>query len=327
MIITDSSLTNDPSLIDISPIGSDVRVGIVRGETFDKGLDSIIYIVEVNSHGLTYALNCIPMVKFGDVFNYEERGFRSWGSDSNDPIPESFSNRVGEVVLVSHLNSSPSNGVIIGSLRHPARKKTIKEGVSYISEFNGLETSISDSGEYKITYKGLPTNVKDLDSANGRKLPEPKYDKEVTGSYFTFKEDGSYEVSDGAESDPQSFSINKPDGNITIVSGKITITIDKKNNSTEIISPEIKVNSEKLISVETPEFSVESNKSIKLSGKKIAIGTSGTELIDSLIKIIEGIGDLTINSPVGPCSPFKSAPTWVQIESIKSKLSSIKGSL
>lgn len=326
MIVTDSTLTNGLALSGISPIGTDVRVGIVRSESFDSGLDSIIYAVEVNDHGLTYLLNCIPMVKFGDVFNYEERGFRSWDFESKDPISENLSNRVGEVVLVTHLNKSPSNGVIIGSLRHPARKSKIKEGISYISEFNGIETSISETGEYKVLYKGLALNVKQLDLANGGKLPEPQYNEKITGSYFSFKEDGSYELSDGSL-DSQSLLINKTNGQIVITSGSLSITMDKMSRSTKVVSPKVEVESAQSFSVTSPEFSVDSNNSIKLSGKKVAIGSGGTELIDSIIKIIEGVGDLVINSPVGPCSPFKTAPTWAQIEAIKSKLSSIKGSL
>jgi hypothetical protein len=326
MIIRDSSIYGSPSASAL-PIGADVRIGIVRFAKYHDDIDSVVYTVEVQYKGMRYILNCRTIAKFGDVYNYEEMGLRTWDYTSKDPIPRSYSNRVGEMVAVVHINQTPNEGLILGSIRHPAHKCKIKSGVAYASEFNGLETTISDAGAYKIKFQGTPTTVANLKSISGdKKLPEAKYDDKVAGSYFTFDAKGAYEVSDGAEK-PQSIKIDKQAKTLTIISGDIAITLKKEDKSVALKSSTLTIETEKSTSIKTQEFAINSSKAVKIKGAKIAIGSGGVELLDSLIKLIDGLGTLVVNSPVGPCSPVQSAPTWSQIEAIKSKLSSIKGSL
>lgn len=327
MIIRDSSLYGSPQAESVSMIGADVRVGIVRTAKYDKKYDTITYAVEVQHIGLKYVLNCKVMCKFGDAYNYEEWGMRTWDYKSKDPIPRSYANRVGEVVAVVHINGSPNDGLIIGALKHPAHKTKIKSGIAYSSEYNGLETTISDKGAYKVKFKGTPTTVSELKSVSGGKpVPEAKYDEKTAGSYFGFDDKGSYEVTDGAEK-PQSIKIDKGAKTLTIKSGEVVVTIKQDDKSISTKSSILTVTADKSATIKSPEFSVDASKSVKIKGSKIAIGSSGVELLDSIIKMIDAIGTLVVSSPVGPCSPVKSAPTWAQVEAIKSKLSSIKGSL
>lgn len=326
MIIRDSSIYGSYTE-NLTPIGADVRIGIVRAAKYEAEFDTIVYTVEVQHLGVRYVLNCRTMVKFGDVYNYEEWGLRTWDYKTKDPLPRSYANRVGEIVAVMHINGSPNDGLIVGALRHPAHKSKIKSGIAYASEFNGLETTISDAGAYKIKFQGTPTTVSNLKSISGdKKLPEPKYDEKIAGSYFAFDAKGSYEVSDGAEK-PQSIKIDKEAKTLTIKSGEITLTLKKDDKSVSLKSSMLTIETDKSATIKSPEFSVEASKSVKIKGAKVAIGSSGVELIDSVIKLVDAIGTLVVNSPVGPCSPAKSAPTWAQVEAIKSKLSSIKGSL
>lgn len=326
MIIRDSSIYGSYTE-NLTSIGADVRIGIVRTAKYQEEFDSVVYTVEVQHLGVRYILNCRVLTKFGDVYNYEELGLRTWDYKTKDPLPRSYANRVGEIVAVVHINQAPNDGLIIGSLRHPAHKSKIKSGVAYASEFNGLETTISDAGAYKIKFQGTPTTVPNLKSISGaKKIPEPKYDDKVAGSYFSFDAKGSYEVSDGAEK-PQSIKIDKEAKTLTIKSGEITLTLKKDDKSVSLKSSMLTIETDKSATIKSPEFSVDASKSVKIKGAKVAIGSSGVELIDSVIKLVDAIGTLVVNSPVGPCSPAKSAPTWTQIEAIKSKLSSIKGSL
>jgi hypothetical protein len=327
MIIRDSSLYGSPQAQSVSVIGADVRIGIVRTAKYDSKYDTTLYAVEVQHIGLKYVLNCKVMSKFGDAYNYEEWGMRTWDYKTKDPIPRSYANRVGEIVAVMHINGSPNEGLIIGAIKHPAHKTKIKSGVAYASEYNGLETTISDKGAYKIKFKGTPTTVPDLKSVSGGKsVPAAKYDDKIAGSYFAFDDKGSYEVSDGADK-PQSIKIDKSAKTLTIKSGDVTVTIKQDDKSISTVSSVLTIAADKSATIKSPEFSVDASKSVKIKGSKIAIGSSGVELLDSIIKMIDAVGTLVVSSPVGPCSPVKSAPTWAQIEAIKSKLSSIKGSL
>ena len=326
MIIRDSSIYGSYTE-NLTSIGADVRIGIVRTAKYQEEFDTVVYTVEVQHLGIRYILNCRVLSKFGDVYNYEELGLRTWDYKTKDPLPRSYANRVGEVVAVMHINESPNDGLIIGSIRHPAHKCKIKSGVAYASEFNGLETTISDAGAYKIKFQGTPTTVANLKSISGdKKLPEAKYDEKIAGSYFAFDAKGAYEVSDGTEK-PQSIKIDKEAKTLTIKSGDILITLKKDDKSVSLKSSTLSIQADKSTTIKSPEFSVDASKTVKIKGAKVAIGSSGVELLDSIIKLVDAIGTLVVNSPVGPCSPAKSAPTWAQVEAVKSKLSSIKGSL
>src|SRR5690606_2811389 len=103
--------------------------------------------------------------------------------------------KAGDAVLVAFLNGEAREAVILGGLIHPARKSTldITKGPQYISEFNGVETSINNDGEYKLTFKAVPTNAKKLDDKPSSKIPAPTYDTKVGGSFFWFDKTGSIE--------------------------------------------------------------------------------------------------------------------------------------
>jgi hypothetical protein len=329
MIIRDSTLHDIPAISKPNKLDGDVRVGIVREAKYDADQDAIYYLVEVTHKGLSYILNCRQMTKFGDVYNYEEWGARNVNIPVQGlPKPRSYANRVGEVVVVAHLGGSSNDGVIIGSMKHPARKSKItSNSMQYVSEFNGLNTSIDETGAYKITFKGTSLSVSALKGAVATgQIPAPTYDPVSSGSYLTFEKDGSFEVSD-AHPLVQTIRMDKANGTIQIASGPVELLISKKGGAFSLKAVDSKIESSKTLTVSTLSTSIESLKEIKIKSAKIAIGFGGVELIDSLIKIVDAIGTLVVSSPVGPCSPVKSAPTWTQLEQIKVKLSTIKGSL
>lgn len=329
MIIRDSTLYTPSSISNTNKMDGEVRVGIIREAKYNTQQDNLFYLVEVTHKGLSYILNCRQMTKFGDVYNYEEWGARNVNIPiQGKPKPRNYSNRVGEVVIVAHLGGSPNDGIILGSMKHPARQSEIKSNsMQYVSEFNGLKTSIDQDGAYKIIFKGTPITVPALKGAVATgKIPQPTYDTTKSGSYLTFEKDGSFEVSD-AHPFVQTIRLDKTNGIISIASGAVDISISKKNSSFTLNATESKIDSKKSLTISTLSTSIESLKEIKIKSAKIAIGFGGVELVDSLIKIVDAIGTLVVSSPVGPCSPIKSAPTWAQLEQIKTKLSTIKGSL
>lgn len=327
MITKDSSLWVDSSTTRFNATINNVHVGLVREESYDSNLDMLFYRVEIQSRGLRYFLMCRQMSRFGDVYNYEEWSPRTQSVNTLMPMPGNWSTRVGDVVVVAHLNGSPADGVILGSLRHPGRKTKISSGsMSYASEFNGLETTIDDKGAYKLTFKGAAVNTPLLNAISGQKIPPPQYNSLISGSYLTLADDGSIELNDG-HSLVQSIKIDKPGGKITITSGKVSINLDKSAGKVEVECLENSINAKKSWSLSTVDASIAATKSVKIKGTQIAIGSDSVELIDTIVNLIDAIGSLVVSSPVGPCSPVQAAPTWAQIETLKTKLSTIKGSL
>jgi hypothetical protein len=307
-----------------------IKIGLVREQLYLEEADTYFYMVEALSQGKRLMMRCRVASRFGDVYNYEEwtPRFNKVTAPKGDPEPWGYKVRTGEVVIVAAIDGLHTDGIILGSVKHPARKGTLKEKeYSYGCQYNGLETTIDKDGAWKVTFKGIPTNEKDLykDTKNG--IKEAKYDEKLMGTFIGIDKDGSIELSDFSKEDKQSLLINKKDGKINVTSGTVTLVIDKKEKSIKISNEITTIESKKSFKVKTEECELDASKTVKIKSAKIAIGGDGTELIDSLIKLIDAAGKLIINSPQGPCSPFNSAPTWSEIESIKSKLSGIKGSL
>ena len=329
-IINDSSFWVDPdSFLQVSNT-NEVKIGLVRSQEYIEKTDSYIYTVEALGNGRRVMMRCRLMSRFGDVYNYEEwtPRFNKVSTSKGDSEPWDYKVRTGEVVMVVMIDGGHIEGVILGSLKHPARKSTLKKDeYSYGSQYNGLETTIDKDGAWKVTFKGIPTNEKDLykDTKNG--INEAEYDEKLMGTFIGIDKEGSIELNDFDKEEKQSIQINKKEGKVNIKSGTVSLIIDKKEKSIKIVNEITSIESKKSFKLKTEECELNATKSIKIKSAKIAIGGDGTELIDSLIKIVDAMGKLIINSPQGPCSPFNSAPTWSEIESIKSKLSSIKGSL
>ena len=328
-IVSDSALwVNPDSFLQVKNT-NEIKLGLVRAQVYIEETDSYIYNVEAIGNGRRFLMRCRLMSRFGDVYNYEEwtPRFNDVTAPKGDPEPWDYKVRTGEVVIVMALDGGNTEGVILGSVKHPARKSNLKKGeLSYNCQYNGIETTIDKDGAWKVTFKGIPTNEKDLykDTKNG--IKEAKYDEKLMGTFIGIDKDGSIELSD-FDKEKQSILINKKEGKINITSGSVTLIIDKKEKSIKIANEITSIESKKSFKLKTEECELDATKSMKIKSAKIAIGGDGTELIDSLIKIVDAMGKLIINSPQGPCSPFNSAPTWSEIESIKSKLNSIKGSL
>ena len=328
MLVRDSSLYFNSEVQNIKRLSGDIKVGITKSVQYDEAFGSVIYLVEVTTHGLTYILNCRLMSRFGDVHNYEEWGRRSIHIPNPTGQKLQYSQKVGEVVLVAHIGGSTSDGVILGSLSHPARKSKLQPNdVVYYSEFNGLETSIDKDGAYKVTFKGTPITVSSLISgAASGAIPGPQYNPMISGSYLSFDKDGNFIV---ADSGPQSqmVQINKSGGSISIKSGSTTMKLSGMPGSVEITTGAMDLVASRTFSLSTKMLDIDATASLKLKSPKVAIGYGGVELVDTLIKIIDAIGTLVVSSPVGPCSPVQTAPSWAQLVQIKTQLSSIKGSL
>lgn len=274
-IVRDSSIYQDQKSNErVSYRDSLIRAGIVRQEFLSKQGEEkpeTKYIVDVIEPGGQYPVLCRRMYSFGGVFNYEEFTRQTYDEKSDGTGKGAFRTRPGDTVLIAYIGGDDKEGVIIGSLKHPARTETLtpKNKPAYASEFNGLETTISDEGAWQIRYRGLPTNADILrEPPSDDTLPPAEYDLEIGDSYFGVDTTGSWEIGDASSQDPQSVRIDKPKGTITITSGNITLVLDKNMESYVLTNKSTTFNSENDFNINTKETNIKAEK-VNISAQDI----------------------------------------------------------
>jgi hypothetical protein len=330
MTVKDSSIWSDPeSTAVVNRLDGLIRIGIVKGAFNDTASGELRYLVEIQSNAKKINMNCRMLRRFGGVYNYEDfidRGYKT--NDSPDPVT-GFNAKAGDAVLVGQLNGQGREGIILGGLTHAARTTNIQavDGPQYDSEFNGIHTNINVDGEWTLTFKGQPTNLDLLDNNPSGAIPPPTYDTTVGSSFMMFDKDGGWTVSDNAISDPQSVVIDKANGTITTTAGQVSLVISKQDQSVELTSKTLTLNSSDSINESTNDYSLLANSSAKFDSPQIAIGHDGVELLDQLTQLIDALGQLTVISPMGPCSPVMASPQWAMVTQIQSKIKQIMGSL
>lgn len=305
-----------------------IRLGIVKKVYRDEVTADLRFLVEMRDRNDAIEVNCRLMRKYGGVYNYEDVVLHGYKFDDKpDPVKD-FEAKAGDVVLIALLNGEAREGIILGGITHPARKSKIDitKGPQYIAEFNGVETSINQDGEYTLTFKAVPTNAKDLDNKPSKAIPPPKYDDKIGGSFLKFDKTGSWEVND-KDKEVQNFRIDKPKGTVEINSGKIKLTMTKKDEKVELKCKVLDIVSEDKISAKTKEFKMEASTSVKINSPKVAIGKEGIELLDQIYQAIQMLSLVTPISPIGPCTPLKSTPQWSGVMEVQQKIKEITGSL
>jgi hypothetical protein len=329
-IIKDSSIWfNSQNFAAVNKFDGLVRVGVVKKAVNDGNTSELRYLVEIQNSTDKIELNCVLMRRFGGVYNYEDYIYQGYKiNDKPDPV-SSFAAKAGDAVLVCFLNGQGREGVILGGITHTARTSKIRatDGPQYMSEFNGVETSINKDGEYTVTFKGQPTNIAQLNNSPSNKIPAPTYNTNIGTSFFKFDKTGSFEVSDKATDGIQNLKIDKSGGTLTINSGKTFIKLTKQSNTVDITTKYTNILSDVNISMKTKEFSVNASTSASINSPKVAIGKDGVELLDQLSQLVDALGKVMAISPVGPCSTLMSSPGWSEVQLIQLKIKQITGSL
>lgn len=328
-IVKDSSVwINSSNLAALNKTNS-IYLGVVKKAYTMEETKDIGYLVEIKMDNIAFNIPCRMMRRFGGVFNYEDYIMHGYKFDDKPDPVSMLGAKAGDRVVVGLLNGNAREGIILGSLKHHARivAMDVSKGPQYKSEFNGIETIINENGEFKLTFRALPKNIKKLDEKPKSILPKPEYDVEVGGSYLQFDKTGSIELNDKAKEDPQSFKIDKKAGTIEILGGKVSLKITKKTEQIDIKNKITSIVSETKIDLKTKEFKTDASKSIKLKAPKIAIGKDGVELLEQLGKLIEQLGQVKPISPLGPCTPLMATPEWPQVQQIQQKIKEITGSL
>jgi hypothetical protein len=333
-IVRDSSVLPDMrSIAATLEQDTSIRVGIIREEQETK--TGTIYVVEVLIDGKMVLVGCVPMVRFGGAHNFEEYKMRGWLATAAGALSPTagaqYKARSGDVVVIAYLNGKSREGVILGGLNHNSRKPKLEMGtIGYLSEFNGLETSIKDDGSYKVTFKGYaPTNDAALKlPPTGVDVLPPVYNPLTGGSYYGFNSGGSFIASDGS----QTIKIYKniATGSIILKSGSSQIELggNPAIGNFSVQSGKGVMDFQTTASIKSTVGLALQSLQVSIKGTQVAIGNDQFELFDGLIQLIDALGSLVVTSPVGTCTPLMSAPTWAaQVLPLKIKLSLVKGSL
>lgn len=271
-------------------------IGVVREVRNVKDTNELRYMVEVYSKNDTLIVPCRMMRQLGGVYNYEDIVLRGYNYNQASNNQNGTLALAGDMVLVGFIGGSGREGIILGGMTHPARTSFLNstKGPQYRSEFNGIETSINEDGEWKLTFKGQPTNLDKLSDTPNQPIVTPEYNTDVGTSYMKWDKEGSFTLSDEATDGDkfQKLFIDKKNGTIDIFSGKINlnfkkneekvsltnkITIIDSKDSITYTTKKFKGNASEEIRVHTPLYVVESDK-IRLGDESasewVVIGTT-----------------------------------------------------
>ena len=273
---------------------SALYTGMVRSVENDSDTGELRYMVEVHYRGDTLPVSCRMMRRFGGAFNYEDTIMQGYTYKT----PQGIAAKAGDHVLVGMLGGQGREGVILGGLTHPTRQSLdSSNGPECRSEFNGIETYINKDGEYTQTFRAQPTNLSDLDKERTDPVPLPKYDTDVGGSYCKWDKTGSFTVCDMAK-DPQHFFMDKKNGTIELVSGKVSLKFDKGAQSVNysaqkyiLTCPDIQLGGDSLTEksiLGTTYRDQESQMNQKLSTGLTSLVTSLTQLGNALTAAAAG---------------------------------------
>lgn len=329
-IVKDSSLWQTPSARQgIERKDPYLRIGIIKSVNSHSKSGELRYLVEIQDRNDSIEVNARLMRRFGGVFNYEDYIYHGYKIDDKSDQVRSFDAKAGDCVLVAFLNGEAREGIILGGISHPARTLSLDatKGPQYLSEFNGIETSINNNGEFKLTFKSIPTNIKKLDETPSKLLPKPTYDDKIGGSYLQFNKVGNIELNDVSKEGKQLIRIDKPNGKIELIADKVNLTLTKKTETTSLKTKVLNIVSDDSVSTKTKKYGIEATESTSIKTPKVAIGDNGIELLDQISKLIDALAKVTPISPTGPCTALTATPQWSGVVEVQNKIKEITGAL
>jgi hypothetical protein len=315
-----------------------IRVGIVRKAVEHEDVGTK-YTVEVFMGGNQIPVSCVPMSRFNSPYNFEEIRLKPWlrgpaASGFMDPGTASTYNfRDGEHVVVAFLDGKAREGVILGTIKHPSRPPATPEAtLCYHSVYNGLETKIDPEGAYTVTFQGAPLNDKAPLIPGITEVTAVQYSPDVAGSFYGFDATGSFSIDCSNEVGTNMIKITRDlqGGTMLIESGQNVISIggNPAQGELSITTGKLALETFEVSIKAQTAFKVEATTAVSIKGLQVAIGNDTIELVDGLLQIIDGLGQITVTSPVGTCTPIMASPQWASgIIPLIVKLNTLKGSL
>jgi hypothetical protein len=285
--VKDSSIYFDPKALSVvEEEDNRLYVGIVREVRNVKTTNELRYMVEIFYKASRMIMPCRMMRQFGGVYNYDDFVMRGYNYNDKGNSQNGASALAGDAVLVGKICGNAIEGIILGSITHPARGSFLDatKGPQYRSEFNGIETSINEDGEWTLTFKGQPTNLDKLKNAPDQVVPAPEYDTDVGTSYMKWDKEGGFTVSDEATDGDkvQKIHIDKKNGTIDIFSGKINLNFKKDGQKVSLKNKDTTIESEDIVTTKTKKIKDEATTEVRvktplfvIEGDKIRLGEEG----------------------------------------------------
>lgn len=253
--------------------------------------------IETNNATSTFVPNVVASTFIGGVAD----GLKIYRrptitNDKSYKIDDTTPFGIGERVIVAFINNDLRRGIIIGGynrvidfigLPEPEEKKPQMR-----FQYLGMIFDIDTKGQLTITHTGAP---KITDS------PEdvPEIDEKKV-SVLTLKDDSSF---------------------IFVDANKQSIVVDATNKKIELSSDKEKVSIDQKGTIK-----VESSKEVVIKAPKVALGTSSTELLDLIDKLLEAMQKSAPQFVQTAVGPGAMDPNLIStIVDIKTKLSQIKG--
>jgi len=211
-------------------------------------------------------------------------------------INENSQYGIGDRVVVAFINNDPRRGIIIGGVPRVIDKVTLPEPnikqPQLRFQYLGMVIDIDTKGQLVIKHTGAP---KITDSPDLQIQPD---EKKI--SVLTLKDDSSFEFIDA---------------------NKQSIVVDSTNKKIDFSSDK-----EKVSISQTGTIKVEASKEVIVKAPKVALGSSSTELLDLIDKLLEALQKAAPQLVQTAVGPGAMDPNLISsIVDIKTKLSEIKG--
>lgn len=205
---------------------------------------------------------------------------------------------VGDRVIVAFINNDLRRGIIIGGynrivdlieLPEPDEKKPQMR-----FQYLGMVFDIDTKGQLTITHTGAPKITDNPEDV-------PKIDEKKV-STLILKDDSSFIFVDANK---QSIKVDAANKKIELASDKEKVSIDQAGN-----------------------IKVEASKQVTIKAPKVAFGTSSTELLDLIDKLLEALQQAAPQFVQTAVGPGALDPNLIStIAETKTKLAQIKGKI
>lgn len=280
-----------------------ISVGeIVSVQKPDFDSDTIIkYIVrvETDNGSSTFVSNVVASTLIGGIADGLKIYRRATLSNNKSyKVDDKSQYGIGDRVIVAFINNDLRRGIIIGGYNRIIdfvelpEPDTEKPQMRF--QYLGMMFDIDTKGQLTITHTGAPKLTDDPDD-----VPEIDEDKVST---LTLKDDSSFIFKDA---------------------NKQTITVDASKKKIELISKK-----EKVVIDQSGKVEIEASNLVTINAPKVAFGTSSTELLDLIDKLLEALqksAPQLVQTAVGPGA---MDPNLISsIVDIKTKLAQIKGKI
>lgn len=286
-----------PSSVYVPSISVGEIVAVQQPQFESDLITKYLVRVETENGTTTYVSNVVASTFIGGIADGLKIYRRPTVTDDKSyEINEKNAFGVGERVIVAFINNDVRRGIIIGGynriidlieLPEPEEKKPQMR-----FQYLGMIFDIDTKGQLTVTHTGAP---KITDS------PEdvPEIDEKKV-SILTLKDDSSFAFVDANK---QSIVVDATNKKIEISSDKEKVSIDQKGT-----------------------IKVESTKEVVIKAPKVALGTSSTELLDLIDKLLEALQKAAPQLVQTAVGPGAMDPNLISsIADIKTKLSEIKG--